>query len=780
MRLTPTNNLLIIAFFFFLSPILAQSNWEWQYPIPQSNNLNCIKVFNKDTIVSVGTVGMTLRSVNGGATWTITPKVCQQNLRNVFFLNDNLGWAVGDKGTMIKTIDGGINWISFNPVTINNFDYYAVAFTDSLHGFLSCYETITGYGSYIKTSDGGLTWSAPVIMVNDRIHSIYFYNQSIGWMFCGGPQNWKTIDGGQSWFTQGAMAGVSAVYDCNFKDSLTGYVSCAGGKLFKTNNGGTSWSLLTSGTTVSLYGLRMANDSTIWATGWNPTPSYPSRTLKSTDNGLTWTAMISQTYRDFNDIDVADDSILFAVGNNGKIYKSNDNGITWNNLRIGLTANQMCVDFSDSLHGWVGSELGYIFHTTNGGQTWNSQLLNAGVYITDVFALNSDTVFITSGTNIKRTYNGGTTWITTPMSDNVNAVFFNTTSSGWATGADEMIYHTTNCGATWSIYSYGLNPETFQDIYFTDPLNGWIVGGTGSKVLHTSDGGTTWSVIFTLNTTTNNMFLSVNFYDTLYGIVNGYSTCDGGHTWNAATTGQDPVLTDPIHGLGVGWSPNYNNIGGVYHFTLGLFPVFDLALSEDLFFGEDCNNLVQAIWRDRNGNTWAVGDQGSIFHLVGGCNIAHPVITSNVNTLSTSVGYISYEWYLNGILNYSSASPSFNPGSSGYYVVNVIDSNGCEAASDPVYWSLPTAYLNSDLNYSVKLFPNPTHNNSVLTFSPAAVLIERQIEVYDMYGRCIIRLHSTDPDIVLETKSLSSGIYIIKINELNSDSRIHVIRWVIN
>ena len=31
-------------------------------------------------------------------------------LSSVFFLNANLGWAIGGEGTVIRTIDGGENW----------------------------------------------------------------------------------------------------------------------------------------------------------------------------------------------------------------------------------------------------------------------------------------------------------------------------------------------------------------------------------------------------------------------------------------------------------------------------------------------------------------------------------------------------------------------------------------------------------------------------------------------------------------------------------------------
>ena len=40
-----------------------------------------------------------------------TPKSYVESfLNSVFFLNANLGWAVGGEGTVIRTLDGGENW----------------------------------------------------------------------------------------------------------------------------------------------------------------------------------------------------------------------------------------------------------------------------------------------------------------------------------------------------------------------------------------------------------------------------------------------------------------------------------------------------------------------------------------------------------------------------------------------------------------------------------------------------------------------------------------------
>src|SRR5437016_4900893 len=63
--------------------------------------------------------------------------------------------------------------------------------------------------------------------------------------------------------------------------------------------------------------------------------------------------------------------------------------------------------------------------------------------------------------------------------------------NGWAVGFGGTILHTSDGGATWSGQDSGTSNELLG-VQFTDALTGWAVGAVGT-ILHTSDGGATWS-----------------------------------------------------------------------------------------------------------------------------------------------------------------------------------------------------------------------------------------------------------------------------------------------
>src|SRR5205807_29628 len=82
-------------------------------------------------------------------------------------------------------------------------------------------------------------------------------------------------------------------------------------------------------------------------------------------------------------------------------------------------------------------------------------------------------------------------------------VAFPTTVDGWAVGScgfptstcGSVILHTSNGGATWTAQASGLpgfpNINVHNGVAFPDASNGWAVGNNGT-ILHTSNGGLTW------------------------------------------------------------------------------------------------------------------------------------------------------------------------------------------------------------------------------------------------------------------------------------------------
>ena len=81
----------------------------------------------------------------------------------------------------------------------------------------------------------------------------------------------------------------------------------------------------------------------------------------------------------------------------------------------------------------------------------------------------------------------------TPGTDsNLHGVHFLDAMTGWISGQEGFIAHTTDGGVTWTQQETDAY-DNFYDIVFVNTSDGWAVGDYGT-VAHTNDGGGTWTL----------------------------------------------------------------------------------------------------------------------------------------------------------------------------------------------------------------------------------------------------------------------------------------------
>ena len=105
---------LILLFTTFLLLQLntpAQEGWFWQHPLPQGNDLRDVFVLDENTIFAVGDCGTIIKTTNCGENWDIITYGIYDNLHSIHFTDENTGWIVGDEGLILKSSDSGDSWI---------------------------------------------------------------------------------------------------------------------------------------------------------------------------------------------------------------------------------------------------------------------------------------------------------------------------------------------------------------------------------------------------------------------------------------------------------------------------------------------------------------------------------------------------------------------------------------------------------------------------------------------------------------------------------------------
>jgi len=109
---------------------------------------------NGQYLVAVGKRGIILHSKDG-IQWQQSNVPMQILLTGVFFIDQNIGWAIGHDATILNSTDGGKSWQVQNYQPELDKPFLDIYFTDKLNGF-----AIGAYGLFYRTQDGGINWQS--------------------------------------------------------------------------------------------------------------------------------------------------------------------------------------------------------------------------------------------------------------------------------------------------------------------------------------------------------------------------------------------------------------------------------------------------------------------------------------------------------------------------------------------------------------------------------------------------------------------------------------------
>jgi photosystem II stability/assembly factor-like uncharacterized protein len=115
------------------------------------------------------------KTTDGGNNWSYkyeTPS--NEHLSRIQFVNDNVGWAVGDGGLILKSTDGGESWFEQNSGTGKAF--FGFSFYNNIHGFVVGQDE-----NILRTTDGGNNWIIDRSGSTPKLYAVYFLDQNFGW-----------------------------------------------------------------------------------------------------------------------------------------------------------------------------------------------------------------------------------------------------------------------------------------------------------------------------------------------------------------------------------------------------------------------------------------------------------------------------------------------------------------------------------------------------------------------------------------------------------------------
>jgi photosystem II stability/assembly factor-like uncharacterized protein len=355
---------------------------------------------------------------------------------NLFFKDENTGWIVGggnyydvNKSRIAQTTDGGSTWnVSFyGPRT----SWLSSSFiTPGGKGWAVGYN-----GTIFISDDNGLSWDGQLSGNYAKISSIFFINESTGWVTGCRFDNdimqkshiiMKTTNSGKTWENNFSKpwenwSSPDLISSIFFLDEFYGWAILDAadgitGNVYRTTDGGENWSFSTTASGNIIPSIFFINQNIGWLTG--------------------------------------------SMG----IYKSTDRGINW------IKKNSMSsssIYFFDVNNGWAVGELG-IQKSVDGGETWIVKSESAASYVR-FFDVNDGMCVVDGG--ILLSTDGGENWIS-KNAPNLQSINFLSSTEVWGYTSEGTVYKTTDAGDTWNLLNTGLGFG--QNAYFVNENTGWV------------------------------------------------------------------------------------------------------------------------------------------------------------------------------------------------------------------------------------------------------------------------------------------------------------------
>ena len=796
----------LVLIFLPLASILPQTNWHWQNPLPQGNNLFDVQFVNSTTAYAAGSASTIIKTTDAGLTWNVTEYAGASSkiLQSLYFLDENNGWAGGYDGKLLHTTNAGVSWDSVTGHTIQIIT--GISFPNPLLGIIvSSYQYSTCCASIFRTTDGGVSWTGIPLPSDgeDNLKDAAFANDTLGiavglfgnilkttdagaswikqnsgttenlyaidnvggniWMAAGnGRIILKSTDGGSSWTTvyQGITNYFEGIY---MVDENTAYVCGYEGEIQKTTDGGSTWFVQQSSTTNHLFDISFSGPDTGIAVG------YYGTIVRTTDGGISWQAVSEGTIQDLNSIDFPDNQTGYACGAGGILLKTTNLGNEWQMLINGFVQDLYGISFTDANTGTAVGDDGIVLRTTNGGQNWSLQPsgITSPGRLKSVSFVNNNIGFAagynsSSTAAIIKTTDGGNNWtsLSPGISDLLYSIYFYNESYGAAVGANGAMVITTDAGNSWTDRSLGSgytfsSVQIVDDSFFVTAGYNYSVFPAIGIVFISTDGGANWAnrsngIVEPLNS----VYFTNEYVGTAaasYGKI--YKTTDGGMNWTVELSGTD----NSLHAI---TSIDGNNI-----FTVG-------AGGTILKSGEVTPVEIFSFSGESNGNNavlrWKTASETNNL----GFEIQRSLISaSNKHSVFEKIGFIQGNKTTTSLHNYSFTDENLSPGSYRYRLKQ-IDYEGTFCYSGEVCIKIisPSIYSLSQ-NY-----PNPFNPSTTIEYSiPREAKVN--IKVFNILGEVVCNLvneykragnYKVNFSVYDGNASnLSSGIYFYRIQAGN-------------
>lgn len=320
--------------------------------------------------------------------WRMPAKWKQDaELTDLFFIDRQTGWIVGDRGLVLRTDDGGKTWQSVKLVS----DFHdpdalpihcrleTVVFASATHGWIaggySNPRSTTSIGVLFSTADGGRSWKRIQGTVLPRIKQLEFASPLDGIAVGDGNAQkpsgvFQTRDGGKSWSTVTEGAIESWQIASRHGNVIT--LANENGKLARYTNQQLTPALIGDAEPAVIREMKMLDERFGFAVG--DRGSF----LQTRNGGLSWhpvqeNAGLPAGLVDYQTMAIHGNRMWIAGDPGSWVYTRKIGEPAWQRFATPTREPLSCIRFVDDSFGWAVGCCGDVIHTEDGGRTWSLQ-----------------------------------------------------------------------------------------------------------------------------------------------------------------------------------------------------------------------------------------------------------------------------------------------------------------------------------------------------------------------------------------------------------------------
>jgi len=474
------------------------------------------------------------------------------------------------------------------------------------------------------------------------------------------------------------------------------------------------------------------------------TSTVRNQVLKTTTAGQSWAVQILPFagYDPFRSLGFVNGRRGVLVGSGGLICGTQDGGQTWQLAASGTRRRLRAVAWADAQTVYALGDTTTLLRSLDAGRTWQAVSLPTTAFSANAPLLSASFVssrvgYLCSSVELFRTTDGGTSWLSLPITFSIKCLAFRTVRDGWAlTGTD--VYTTADAGLTWTkMASFSLNGVDLDDLASravrVDRYNAWVLGYDGPTILRYSE---KYLATTPLSQTTLCTRDSLDIAFTREGTF---------------STSEQAVRVELSNARG--------------RFRPGETRQLGQGTTSPVRVGVPAGLTASALYRIRiirADSSVLGGDNGQDLRLIATplapllATLAGQVLQATLP--ANSPGATRYEWEAGGATVAGATGAQLTPRTSGAYRVRACSATCCGPWSAPSVVVLATVTTTAQ---ELRLYPNPAR--TTLWLERPASAAAATVQLLDVTGRVAWQGTAGAGTSALPVQQLPAGLYLVRL-----------------